>query len=59
MQSRDFTRDPITEWLVPGAVATHYDGKLLWDAQKLEFTNNKDANKWIKPQVRKGWDIKL
>ena len=50
---------PYTEWLVLGAVATHYDGKLLWDAQKMEFTNNKDANKWIKPQFRKGWEIKL
>ena len=50
---------PYTEWLVLGAVATHYDGKLLWDAQKLEFTNNKDANKWIKPTFRKGWEIKL
>ena len=50
---------PYTEWLVLGAVATHYDGKLLWDAQKLEFTNNKEANKWIKPQFRKGWEIKL
>lgn len=50
---------PYTEWLVLGAVATHFDGKLLWDAQKLEFTNNKEANKWIKPQFRKGWEIKL
>jgi predicted dehydrogenase len=50
---------PYTEWLVLGAVATHFDGKLLWDAQKLEFTNNKEANKWIKPNFRKGWEIKL
>jgi hypothetical protein len=53
------TAGPYTEWLVLGAVATHYDGKLLWDSQKLEFTNNKDANKWIKPAFRKGWEIKL
>jgi len=50
---------PYTEWLVLGAVATHYEGKLLWDAAKLEFSNNKDANKWVKPQFRKGWEIKL
>lgn len=50
---------PYTEWLVLGAVATHYDGKLMWDAQKLEFTNNKEANKWIRPAFRKGWEIKL
>jgi predicted dehydrogenase len=50
---------PYTEWLVLGAVATHHEGKLLWDAAKLEFTNNKDANKWVKPLFRKGWEIKL
>ena len=50
---------PYTEWLVLGAVATHFDGKLLWDAAKGEISNNKEANKWVKPAFRKGWDIKL
>jgi RNA polymerase sigma-70 factor (ECF subfamily) len=50
---------PYTEWLVLSAVATHYDGKLLWDNTKMEFTNNKDATKWIKPVFRKGWQPKL
>ena len=50
---------PYTEWLVVGAVATHYDGKLMWDNAKMEFTNNKDATKWIKPAFRKGWEVKL
>lgn len=50
---------PYTEWLVLGAVATHFDGKMLWDANKMEFTNNKDATKWIKPTFRKGWEVKL
>jgi hypothetical protein len=50
---------PYSEWLTLGAVATHYEGKLLYDAKKVEVTNNKDANKWVKPAFRKGWDIKL
>jgi hypothetical protein len=50
---------PYTEWLVLGAVATHFDGKMLWDANKMEFTNNKDATRWIKPTFRKGWEVKL
>jgi hypothetical protein len=29
------------------------------DAAKLEIANNKDANKWVKPAFRKGWEIKL
>ena len=50
---------PYTEWLVLGAAAIHYDGKLIWNNAKGEFTNNKDASKWIKPAYRKGWDVKL
>jgi hypothetical protein len=50
---------PYTEWLVLGAVATHYDGKLLWDNAKMEFTNNREATKWLKPAYRRGWEVKL
>jgi len=50
---------PYTEWLVLGAAAVHYEGKLMWDNAKMEFTNNKEATKWIKPTYRKGWEVKL
>lgn len=48
-----------TEWLVLGSAAVHYEGKLLWDNTKGEFTNNRDANRWVKPVYRKGWEVKL
>ena len=48
-----------TEWLVLGAAAVHYDGKLVYDAAKGVVTNNKDANRWVKPTFRKGWEISL
>ena len=48
-----------TEWLVLGAAAVHYEGKLLWDNTKGEVTNIKEANKWVKPTFRKGWEIKV
>ncbi|MBL8238742.1 MAG: Gfo/Idh/MocA family oxidoreductase [Bryobacterales bacterium] len=48
-----------TEWLVLGAAAVHVEGKLLWDNAKGEFTNSREANKWVKPAFRKGWEIKL
>lgn len=48
-----------TEWLVLGAAAVHVDGKLTWDNTKGEFTNSREANKWVKPTFRKGWEIKL
>jgi hypothetical protein len=50
---------PYTEWLVLGSAAIHYEGKLLWDNARGEFSNNKDANKWVKPAYRKGWEIRL
>jgi hypothetical protein len=50
---------PYTEWLVLGAAAVHYDGKLLWNNSKGEFSNNKEANKWVKPAYRKGWEVKV
>lgn len=48
-----------TEWLVLGAAAIHYDRKLLWDNAKGEIANNKDANRWVRPTFRKGWEIRL
>ncbi len=49
---------PYTEWMVLGAVAARVEGKLLWDAKKMEFTNNRDANRLVKPVFRKGWELK-
>jgi hypothetical protein len=49
---------PYTEWMVLGAVATRVEGKLLWDPKRMEFTNNKEANKYVKPVFRKGWELR-
>jgi hypothetical protein len=49
---------PYTEWMVLGAVAARVEGKLLWDGKKMEFTNNREANKFVKPVFRKGWELK-
>ena len=48
---------PFTEWIVLGALALHFEGKLEWDAAKMKITNNADANKLLKPEVRKGWSL--
>jgi predicted dehydrogenase len=50
---------PYTEWLVLGAAAVHYEGKLMWNNARGEFSNNKEANKWVKPVYRKGWEVKI
>jgi hypothetical protein len=48
---------PFTEWIVMGVIALHFEGKLEWDAAKMEFSNNKEANSYIKPTFRKGWSF--
>jgi predicted dehydrogenase len=48
---------PFTEWVVLGTIAQRVDGKLLWDAKKLEFTNNPAASAYTKPFTRPGWDL--
>ncbi|MEN6601325.1 MAG: Gfo/Idh/MocA family oxidoreductase [Bryobacteraceae bacterium] len=46
---------PFTEWMLLGVLALRFEGKLLWDPQKMRITNNAEANRYIKPQFRKGW----
>jgi predicted dehydrogenase len=47
------------EWLVLGAIAIRVPGKLVWDAAKMRFTNSEEANKYLQPYVRKGWELKV
>jgi hypothetical protein len=48
---------PFTEWIVLGSIALRFEGKLEWDAAKLRFTNNNEANELVRPKFRKGWTI--
>jgi hypothetical protein len=50
---------PYIEWLVLGAIALRVPGKLLWDAKNMRFTNNNEANQYLRPYIRKGWELKL
>jgi hypothetical protein len=45
--------------MVLAAASVHAEGKLMWDYQQCELTNNKAVNKWVKPVFRKGWELKL
>jgi len=50
---------PYIEWLILGAAALRVPNtKLKWDARKMSF-DNADANKFLKPYMRKGWEMKL
>ncbi len=43
------------QWMLLGVIAMRVEGKLLWDAQKMRFTNNEEANRLLMPKFRKGW----
>ncbi len=50
---------PYIEWLILGAVALHVPNtKLMWDAKNMRF-DNAEANKYLRPYMRKGWEFKL
>lgn len=48
---------PFTEWILLGCIALRFEGKLEWDAARMRFTNNSDANQYVRPRFRKGWQI--
>lgn len=50
---------PYAEWLALAVIAYRVPGKLEWDSRNLRFTNNQEANKYVRPVMRKGWELKL
>lgn len=46
---------PFVQWMLLGAISMKFEGKLEWDAGKMRFTNNKEANNFLAPKFRKGW----
>jgi predicted dehydrogenase len=50
---------PYAEWLALAVIAWRVPGKLEWDSRNLRFSNNAAANKYVRPEFRKGWDLKL
>jgi hypothetical protein len=50
---------PFAEWMLLGVIAFRVPGKLEWDSKNLRFTNSAEANKYVKPVFRQGWELKL
>ena len=50
---------PFAEWLALAAIAFRVPGRLDWDAKNLRFTNSPEANQYVKPSFRQGWELKL
>lgn len=47
----------LTEVVLLGNIAIRTKEKLLWDAEKLRFTNSEAANKLLNPPYRSGWSL--
>ncbi|MGI8741272.1 MAG: Gfo/Idh/MocA family protein [Bryobacteraceae bacterium] len=48
---------PFVEWMLLGTLALRFEGKLEWDSAKSRITNVPEANQFIKPKFRKGWQF--
>jgi len=48
---------PFVEWMLLGVIALRVEGKIEWDGAKMRVTNNAEANKFVKPAIRKGWSF--
>ncbi len=48
---------PFVEWMLLGVIALRTEGKIEYDGAKMRITNNVAANKYLKPNFRKGWSF--
>ncbi len=49
---------PLTEMVLMGNLAVRFPNqRLLWDGIKMEVTNNKDANSYVRRAYREGWSL--
>jgi len=49
---------PLSETVLMGNLAVRFpDRKLLWDGEKMEVTNDKDANAFVRRPYREGWTL--
>jgi predicted dehydrogenase len=48
---------PFVEWMLLGVIALRVPGKVTYDPVKMKVTSHPEANKWLKPSVRKGWQL--
>ena len=52
----DFS-SPLTETVLLGNIAVRFPKERLeWDSKTLRFTNNQQANEFIRTEYRKGWE---
>ena len=50
---------PLAEWLALAAISLRVGGRLDWDSKQMRITNNAEANQYVRPAFRPGWELKL
>ena len=53
------TAGPMTEAVLLGNVALRAGSKIEWNAVQLKVTNNDAANRFVKKEYRRGWELPL
>lgn len=48
---------PLAEICCLGNIAQRVDARILWDAENLKVTNIPEANRYIRTEYRKGWEL--
>lgn len=48
---------PFSEVVLLGNLAIRTEGPIRWDSEKMEVTNNPEANELVTKQYPKGWDL--
>lgn len=49
---------PLSETVLMGNLAVRFpERRLLWNGEKMEVTNDKDANAYVRRQYRQGWSL--
>lgn len=48
---------PLTETCLLGNIAKRVDARILWDAANLKVTNLPEANRYVRTERRKGWEL--
>jgi hypothetical protein len=57
--SSNFDRSgPLSEMVPMGNLAVRFPNqRLLWDGEKMQVNNHKDANAYVRREYREGWTL--
>ena len=48
---------PFNEVAILGNIAKRMNDRLMWDGKNMKVTNRPEANQYVRPPRRKGWEL--